>query len=90
MDSHIFRTPAHVSDVALIELSPREWRVINRRIDAGDPSGLIGFIEQTGAEYVVLRLGSPLDRSHFPSLDAARAAFVEAPGPSATAVTRAA
>jgi hypothetical protein len=90
MDSHIFLTPAHVSDVALTELSPREWRVTNRRIDAGDPSGLIGFIEQTGDEYEVLRLGSPLDRSHFPSLDAARAAFVEAAGPSAAAVSRAA
>jgi hypothetical protein len=89
MESHIFRSPARLSDVALTALSSREWRVTNRRIDAGDPSGLIGFIEQTGNEYEVLRLGSPLDRSHFPTLDSARAAFVEAPR-SAAEVTRAA
>jgi hypothetical protein len=90
MEPHIFRTPARLSDVALTALSPNEWRVTNRQIDAGDPSGLIGFIEQAGDGFEVLRLGSPLDRSHFPTLDAARAAFVECPPPSGTRVTPAA
>ena len=90
MDSHIFRNPAHVSDVALTALSGNEWRVTNRQVESGDPSALIGFIERSGEEFVVLRLGTPLDRSHFPTLDAARAAFVEAPGSSTTRVTRAA
>ncbi len=90
MDSDIFRTPARLTDVALVALSPSEWRVTNSRIDDGDPSGLIGFIERTGDGYEVLRLGSPLDRSRFPTLDAARAAFVRDPGARANSSSRAA
>jgi hypothetical protein len=90
MNPRIFRNPAHVSDVALTALSGSEWRVTNRQVESGDPSALIGFIERSGEEFVVLRLGMPLDRSHFPTLDAARAAFVEVPGSSTTRVTRAA
>lgn len=77
MSSHIFRAPTRLTDVVLTALSPREWRVTNGRIDDGDPSGLIGFIEKTGDGYEVLRLGTPLERWRFPSLDTARAAFVE-------------
>jgi hypothetical protein len=90
MDSDIFRTPALLTDVALVALSPSEWRVTNRRIDDGDPSGLIGFIERTGDAYEVLRLGSPLDRSRFPTLEAARAAFVGGPASRANTSSRAA
>jgi hypothetical protein len=80
MDSHIFATPTCLTDVVLTALSPREWRVTNGRIDAVDPSGLIGFIEQIENGFEVLRLGSPLERSHFPSLAAARTAFLAEPG----------
>jgi len=78
MASDIFRNPASLADVALTALSSHEWRVSNRRVDPSDPAGLIGFIEQTGGEYEVLRLGAPLERSHYPSLADARAAFVDA------------
>jgi hypothetical protein len=90
MEPHIFRHPAHLSDVALTALSGSEWRVTNRQVESSDPSGLIGFIERTGEEFTVIRLGAPLDRSHFPTLEAARAAFVEAPGSSTTRSTCAA
>jgi hypothetical protein len=90
MNPHIFRTPTCLTDVVLTALSPREWRVTNRRIDAGDPSGLIGFIELTDNGYEVLRLGSPLEREHFPSLAAARSVFVAEPGSQASEVSRAA
>ncbi len=90
MDPRIFRTPTRLTDVALTALSPKEWRVTNARVDAGDPSGLIGFIEQTGGGYEVLRLGAPLVRLYFPSLDAARAAFVGIPDAQEPPVPRAA
>jgi hypothetical protein len=77
MSRHIFRAPTRLTDVVLTALSPREWRVSNGRIDVDDPSGLIGFIEETEDGYEVLRLGSPLERWRFPSLDTARGAFVE-------------
>jgi len=80
MDPHIFAAPTRLTDVVLTALSPREWRVTNGRVDAADPSGLIGFIEQVEDGFEVLRLGSPLDRSHFPSLAAARTAFLAEPG----------
>jgi hypothetical protein len=90
MNPHIFSAPTRLTDVVLTALSPREWRVTNGRIDAGDPSGLIGFIERTENGYEVLRLGSPLERQHFPSLTAACTVFVAQPGSGAPQVSRAA
>lgn len=66
--------------VELLELSPNEWRISDRRIPAGDAGSVLGFAERVcEGRYEVLRLGhgSGIERLTFAGLDDVRSYFAE-------------
>jgi len=74
------RTPGYEdqadrSEVGITELSSTEWRVSDRTVDAGDPSGVLGFIQRLGNFYEVTNLRRLRERSYFSSFDRATASL---------------
>jgi len=57
------------------ELSPTEWRVSDRTIPDGDPSAVLGFIQQVSDTYEVTNLRRLRERSYFSSFERATASF---------------
>jgi hypothetical protein len=52
------------------------WRVLDDRYSSGDVRALLGFVEFTQCRYEVTRLGSPMVRTYYSSLDEIRRAWV--------------
>jgi hypothetical protein len=68
--------PRTLSDVAAEFVGEGQWRLVNRKVDGADPSGLLGFVERVGASYEVLRLEEPTLPRRVGSLREARALLV--------------
>ncbi|TFB50280.1 hypothetical protein [Cryobacterium tagatosivorans] len=62
-------------EVRITELSATEWRICDRSIPDGDPSAVLGFIQQVEGAYEVTRLGSLRERTYFSSFERAAASF---------------
>lgn len=62
-------------EIEITELSPTEWRVCDRTMADGDPSALLGFIQQIGGTYEVTNLGRLRERTFFSSFDRATASL---------------
>jgi hypothetical protein len=63
------------SEVGITELSPTEWRVSDRTIPDGDPSVVLGFIQQVSDTFEVTNLRRLRERSYFSSFERATASF---------------
>ncbi len=69
--------PRTLSDVGAQYVGEGQWRLVNKKVDGTDPSGLLGFVERVGASYEVLRLERPADPERVGSLREARALLVD-------------
>lgn len=76
---------ASESTLEILELSPTEWRVNDRRIADGDPSAILGFIQQVGSFFEVLSLDRLQERSYFSPFQRATETFTS--GRSRAAIT---
>ncbi|WP_210479647.1 hypothetical protein [Naasia sp. SYSU D00948] len=69
--------PGRLSEVGAQYVAEGQWRLVNKTVDDGDASGLLGFVERVGPAYEVLLLERPADRHRVGSLREARALLVE-------------
>jgi len=67
------------SDIRLDAISPTEWRVCDRTLDADDHLSILGFIELRNRKYEVTLMSAPRGRRAFESLTEAREAFAFSP-----------
>lgn len=68
--------PRTLSDVGAEFVGEGQWRLVNKKVDGSDPSGLLGFVERVGGSYEVLRLEDPTVPLRAGSLREARALLV--------------
>jgi hypothetical protein len=65
------------TDLTVIPISEREWRVSDPTRRDDDALCLIGFIERIADLYETTKIGSPRERRRFPTLSAALAYLAE-------------
>ena len=68
--------PHDVSEVGAQFLGHGQWRLVNKTVDRGDPSGVLGFVQRVGGAYEVLELAHPDEAHRVRSLREARALLV--------------
>lgn len=68
--------PRKLSDVGAQFVGEGQWRLVNTKVDASDPAGVLGFVERVGQWYEVLRLDTPAVPERVGSLREARALLV--------------
>lgn len=61
----------HAPSIEIRQLSECEWRISDSNIHDTDALSLLGFVMKTGDFFEVTRLGAPLDKDYFTSLDEA-------------------
>ena len=62
-------------ELRITELSPPAWRVSDESIAEGDPSAVLGFIQQIKGAYEVTDLGRLRERTYFSSFARATSSF---------------
>jgi len=65
-----------IAGLGLTALSPTEWRVTDAHRDEGDPSAVLGFIQNVGGAFEVTNLARLRERSYFSTFGRAAASLV--------------
>ena len=68
--------PHDLSEVGAQYVGEGQWRLVNKTVDRGDASGVLGFVQRIGGAYEVLELAHPADVHRVTSLREARALLV--------------
>jgi hypothetical protein len=72
--------PSEQSHIRVDALSPSEWRVCDTRAASNDASSLIGFIQEHGGDYEVMRFGDRIEFTLAHTLDEALTHLTNATG----------
>ncbi|MFO7691038.1 MAG: hypothetical protein R6W83_10890 [Cryobacterium sp.] len=65
-----------IEGLDLTELSPTEWRVTDIHRAEGDPSAVLGFIQNVGGAFEVTNLARLRERSYFSTFGRAAASLL--------------